>query len=141
MSVLRDIVEGYSAKLVTAGFTKFLQNQEPHDPDGSFHKKFIVKLMGRRSLGPTQAGGVAVEIFRDVLVEVHWDPENRTSTIWSDIADDELVIDTAMLKDSNKPAGVRILEPMGGEISERGTREIVGSYVYRARFLETANVT
>lgn len=141
MSVLRDIIEGYANLLVTAGFTQFDQNREPHDPGGSAHKKFILKLTGGRTLGPAQAGGVRLEIVRNIRVEMHWNPEGIESTVWGVIADDELTIDDVMLSDSNKPTGVRILEPLGGNVEERSTTDIVGTYDYAARFLETVTVT
>ena len=140
MSVLRDIVEDYAAALVTAGLTELNQNQEPHDVDGTPHRKFQIKLVGGRELGALQAGGQQIEVIRTVRVEAYWDPETRESDVWSTVADDELTIDSVMLKDSNKPTGVRILEPAGGSVEEISTREIRGVYDYSARFLETADV-
>ena len=140
-SVLRDIVEDYADLLAAAGFTEFNQNREAHDPDGTPHRKFRIKLVGGRRIGDVQAGGVALEIFRTIRVEMHWDPETRESDIWSTVADDELTIDDVMLSDSNKPTGVRILLPVGGNVEEVSTREIVGTYDYEARFLETVTTT
>lgn len=141
MSVLANILTGYTTLLdAVSGFEPLVQNQEPHDPAASCHRKFIVKLGPSRRMGDLQMGGSAYDLFRTIRVEFYWDPEGRESTIWSTIADDELSIDDVMLSDSNKPNGVRIVTSAGGSVEELNTRTIRGIYDYEARLTESVSL-
>lgn len=142
MSVLANILTDYSTLLdAVSGFAPFTQNKEPHDPDGTCHRKYIVKLIGSRRLGDLQMGGTGLDLYQTIRVEFYWDPETRESTVWTTIADDLLSIDDVMMSQSNKPTGVRNVVLLDTNIEEIDTRTIRADCDYEARFTETVTVT
>lgn len=141
MSVLADILSGYTAKLVTAGFTVYLPNQEPRDPDASFHRKFIFDEDGGGSTqGALQAGGVQIELITPVRLTVHWEPADVESTIKATVADDQLTLLGVMLKDSNKPTGCRLLTLRSIDREDK-KRPVTKHFRFDARYLETGTFT
>ena len=141
MSVLADILADYSTKLVTAGFTVYLPNAEPHDPDASFHRKFILdEDSGSTEEGPTQAGCTKIELITPILLTVHWEPADAESTIKATVANDQLTILEVMKKDSNKPTGCRLLT-LKSITREDRKRPITKHFRFDARYLETGTFT
>lgn len=141
MSVLADILANYSAALVTAGFTVYLPNAEPRDPDASFHRKFILdEDSGTTEEGALQMGGVGIELVTPIVVTVHWEPADAESTIKATVANDQLTILGVMLKDSNKPTGCRLITLRGIEREDK-KRPITKHFRFDARYTETGTFT
>ena len=141
MSVLSDILSGYTTKLTNAGFTAYLPNREPKDPDGSFHRKFLLdEDSGATAEGALQMGGTGIELITPILLTVHWEPADAESTIKATVADDQLVILAAMLKDSNKPTGCRLIS-LSSITREEKKRPITKHFRFDARYTETGTFT
>lgn len=142
MSVLADIIAGYTTVLdAISGFTPYLPNREPKDPDGSFHRKFLLdEDTGVAALGELQMGGTGIEIVTPLLLTVHWEPADVESTIRATVADDQRLILIAMLADSNKPAGCRLLTLRGIDREDK-KRPITKHFRFDARYTETGTFT
>lgn len=142
MSALALVRSAYTSALEAAGFAAYEQHREVADEDGTPHRKFILKFLGTRAHGDLQAGGTAIEVVRQMVLVMWWLAEGAESTIWGTVADDELLIDGVMLKQSNKPAGCRLIWSEGGGTNEEDDGRLIrGEYVYSVRVLETGTFT
>ena len=142
MSVFADIVSNYATQLASlASLTRYYQNQLPQDPDSSFHRKFwIGGGSGTFEQGPLIMGGTALDLFKSLVVRVHWEPADAETTIEATVADDELNILDAMLSQASKPAGCRLITLESISRSE-DARPITVEYRFLARYTETVTVT
>ena len=142
MSVLANILTGYTTLLdAVTGFTAWTANREAHDPDDVLHRKFRLRIgSGSFGLGPEIRGGTGIDLVAPLDLEVKWDPEGAESTIESTVADDILSILGVMLKDSNKPAGCRLvtLESISRDEAER---PITIRFGFTAQYTETGTFT
>lgn len=136
MSILATQFDTITAAMATAGFTLYTPNQEPRDPDASFMRKYTIGLgSGGITLGSLQAGGEAIDLTWPVQMTVHWEPAGSESTINNTVVADILTIINILLKQSNKAAGVRLIEILNIS-KEAKQRPITVHFFISVRILE-----